>query len=235
MSTNVAIIVAGGEGTRFGCEGGKQLAVVAGMSVLGHTVAAFEKCAAINEIVVVVHPLRVAEYSAVIDRIDAKKVVTVVPGGETRLDSVASGLEVCASHADIIVIHDGARPLVTPALIEEAIRSLVEDPSADGVVVGHPLYDTVKSVDGSGYVVCTEDRERLWVVQTPQVFRAAVLRDAYEKAILARSSGTDDASIVEQAGGRIGLVLGPRDNLKVTVPEDLIIIERLLARRVVHL
>ncbi|MDZ4654317.1 MAG: 2-C-methyl-D-erythritol 4-phosphate cytidylyltransferase [Coriobacteriia bacterium] len=233
MNTTVAIIVAGGDGTRLGREGGKQLAVVAGKSVLGHTIAAFEACTAVEAIVVVVHPSRVGEYAAVIEQIGARKVKAIVPGGETRQDSVASGLAVVAPHADIIIVHDGARPLVTPALIEEVISSLVEDPAADGVVVGHPSYDTVKFVAEDGYVARTEDRERLWLVQTPQVFRSAALRTAYAKAVVGDFRGTDDASIVEYAGGRIRCVLGPRNNIKVTVPEDLVVVERLLAERMV--
>jgi 2-C-methyl-D-erythritol 4-phosphate cytidylyltransferase len=235
MSRNVAIIVAGGDGTRLGREGGKQLAVVAGMPVLGHTIAAFEACAAVDAIVVVAHPSRVGEYTAVVRQSGARKVESIVPGGETRQDSVANGLVVVGQSADIIIVHDGARPLVTPALIEETIRGLVEDASASGAIVGHPSYDTVKSVVEEGYVETTEDRERLWLVQTPQVFRAVVLRDAYARAAAEGFRGTDDASIVERTGGRIRLILGPRDNIKVTVPEDLVVVERLLAERAVGL
>lgn len=233
MTRCVAVIVAGGDGVRVGREGGKQLALVAGMPVLGHTLAAFESCPAVDAIVLVVHPLRVAEYSAVAERIKAAKVVAVVPGGETRQESVASGLAVAEHQAEIIIVHDGARPLVSAALITEAVRSLIEDPAVDGVVVGHPSYDTVKSVDLDRHVLRTEDRERLWLIQTPQVFRVGILKNAYDKAMCDGYSGTDDASLVEHAGGRIGLVLGPRDNIKVTVPEDLVVVERLLARRAV--
>lgn len=231
MSGNVAIIVAGGDGVRAGLEGGKQLAVVAGRPVVGHTIAAFEACEAIDSIVVVVHPLRVTEYAAAVDRLGAEKVEAIVAGGDTRQDSVSSGLSASPDTADIIVVHDGARPLVTPELIELAVSSLFDDTSTDGVVVGHPSYDTVKSSDDEGFVVRTEDRERLWLAQTPQVFRATALRAAYALASSDGFCGTDDASVVEHAGGRIRLLLGPRDNMKVTVPEDLVVVERLLLER----
>ncbi len=232
MSGNVAVIVAGGKGLRLGREGGKQLALVAGKPVLVHTLEVFDSCEAIDEIVVVVDPPRAAEYTEVINRAKLGKVSAIVPGGDTRLESVSNGLSAVAEDASLIVVHDGARPLVTAALIEDAVAGLASDPAIDGVVVGHPSYDTVKSVTEEGYVDRTEDRERLWVVQTPQVFRPAVLRSAYADARATGFSGTDDASIVEHAGGRVGLVRGLRDNIKVTVPEDLVVVDALLARRV---
>jgi 2-C-methyl-D-erythritol 4-phosphate cytidylyltransferase len=127
--------------------------------------------------------------------------------------------------------HDGARPLVLPATIAEVVMSLLGSDDA-GVIVGHPSYDTIKRVDTAALVIATEDRERLWVAQTPQAFRAQVLRDAYAAAASADAPpATDDAALVERMGGAVRMVSGPRDNLKITVPEDLAVAEEVLARR----
>ena len=229
---NVAVIVAGGSGQRTGIGGGKQLATVAGLPVLYHTVAAFAGCAPIDRIVVVVHPDRIDEYRSVaVLPAGAGKVEAVVGGGATRQDSVAVGLSAVPDGADVIAVHDGARPLVTPELIAEAVSVLEGDGSLDGVVVGHPSYDTLKSVDAAGRVTGTLDRSAVWAAQTPQVFRAAALRRAYAEAAASGFEGTDDASLVERSGGRIAMVAGPRDNIKITVPEDLVMAESLLAVR----
>ncbi|MCE5191349.1 MAG: 2-C-methyl-D-erythritol 4-phosphate cytidylyltransferase [Actinomycetia bacterium] len=223
-----AIIVAGGVGERFGRAGGKQLAMAVGAPVLSHTLAAFERASAIDDVVVVVHPDRVGEYAAEIAGFE--KVTAVVAGGDTRQASVACGLEALCGEPDIVVVHDGARPLVTAETIDAAVEAL-RSGEADGIVVGHPSYDTIKRVRPDGAVVCTEDRSSLWVAQTPQVFRTSTLCSAYAAAAQDGFAGTDDSSLVERRGGRVMMLLGPRDNLKVTVPEDLLVIERALEAR----
>ena len=229
---NVAIIVAGGSGERLGRKGGKQLAPVAGRPVLSHTLEAFERCALVDGIVVVAHPDRLAEYrAAALDPLGRSKVVALVGGGDTRQASVAAGLAAVPSTAAVIIVHDGARPLVTPELIERTIRALEEDPALDGVAVGHAAFDTVKRVGGDGIVQRTEDRGPLWSSQTPQTFRADRLRAAYAAAEVSGVAGTDDAALVEQAGGRVMMIEGPRENLKVTVPDDVPLVERLLQAR----
>ncbi len=230
---NTAIIVAGGTGERLGRDGGKQLARVAGLPVLSHTISAFERAATVDGIVVVVHPDRVDEYRRdAVAVIGTVKVIDVVPGGATRAASVRAGLEAVPAESSIILIHDGARPLVTPAIIDDAVRMLEGDQQLDGVVVGHPSYDTLKSVDVDGRVNGTLDRATVWVAQTPQVFRAEALRSAYGLALTEGWEGTDDASLVERVGGHITMYAGQRDNIKVTVPEDLPAIDGLLRRRV---
>lgn len=233
---NTAIIVAGGTGERLGREGGKQLATVAGLPVLTHTIRAFDAASRVDGIVVVVHPDRLEQYrhDAVAPAV-AAKVLTVVPGGVTRADSVRAGLASAPAESTLILVHDGARPLITPELIDGAIEALEGDRSLDGVVVGHPSYDTLKVVDAGGDVSATADRTTLWAAQTPQVFRAQALRSAYERGRAEGWDGTDDASFVERAGGRIAVHAGSRDNIKVTVPEDLSTADRLLrARRGEH-
>lgn len=229
---NAAIIVAGGTGERSGLGGGKQLAVVAGRPVLYHTISAFAACAAVDAIVVVVHPERIEEYrSAAVAPVGSPKVVCVTGGGDSRQESVACGLAEVPPDADIIAVHDGARPLVTPTLIAEAIGALVADSALDGIVVGHRSYDTLKLVGAQDRVTGTLDRTSVWAAQTPQVFRASALRRAYEDAGAEGFIATDDASLVEHAGGSVRMLPGPRDNIKVTVPEDLLIVERLLQAR----
>lgn len=227
-----AIIVAGGSGERFGRDGGKQLALVAGRPVLAHSIAAFAACGAIDAIVVVAHPERVEEYRReAVELVASEKVVAVVAGGDSRQASVAAGLRAVPPAAEVIVVHDGARPLVTPSLVEGAIAALEADAECAGVVVGHPAYDTLKLVDDDAVVVGTVDRSAFWVAQTPQVFRAEALRSAYARAAATEPAATDDASLVERDGGRVRMFAGPRDNIKVTVAEDLAVVEALLASR----
>ncbi|MRS12916.1 MAG: 2-C-methyl-D-erythritol 4-phosphate cytidylyltransferase [Actinobacteria bacterium] len=229
---NSAVIVAGGTGERLGLEGGKQLALIAGHPVLYFALAAFAACESIDEIVVVVHPDRIAEYTATaVDPLVSPKIRAVVGGGMTRQESVLAGLAAISAHADVIIVHDGARPLITPALIARAVRKLLDDDSADGVVVGHPSYDTLKQTDADGVVRLTLDRDVIWAAQTPQAFRADALRAAYDAAGREGFSGTDDASLVERNGGSVRMIAGPRDNIKLTVPEDVALIEGLLAAR----
>jgi 2-C-methyl-D-erythritol 4-phosphate cytidylyltransferase len=229
---NAVVIAAGGSGERFGDVAGKQLAIVAGLPVLAHTLLAFDRCADVDAIVVVAHPDRVEEYRReAVEASGAGKVVAVVAGGATRIQSVRAGLAALPEGVDLVAIHDGARAAVTPATISAAFAALEEHPDADGVVVGHPCVDTIKEVDAAGRVIDTPDRTRFWMAQTPQVFRPSVLSRAYWKAGIAGFEGTDDASLVEAVGGTVLMVEGPRSNLKVTVPEDLDMLAALLTAR----
>lgn len=229
---NVAVIVAGGSGARFGDLRGKQLATVAGLPVLAHTLRAFEACDAVDAIVVVTHPDRVEEYRReAVEAIGARKVRAVVGGGETRRASVAEGLRALPEGTTLVAVHDGARAAVTPNTIATAFAALAAADGVDGAVVGHPSFDTVKRVGADGHVEETPDRGRLWIAQTPQVFRADALLRAHTRAAADRFEGTDDASLVERDGGVVVMVQGPRWNMKVTVPEDLEVLAALLAAR----
>jgi 2-C-methyl-D-erythritol 4-phosphate cytidylyltransferase len=200
--------------------------------MLSHTLRAFESCEDIAEVILVAHPERLEEYREMAaGPSGCRKVRAVVPGGETRQRSVEAGLAAVSPEASVVAIHDGARPLVTPGTISAAVNGLVGDGRLDGVVVGHPVYDTLKQADAGRTICGTVDRSELWVAQTPQVFRASALRSAFEAADREGFEGTDDASVVERWGGRVGLVLGPRDNIKVTVEEDLVTASALLAAR----
>ena len=154
--------------------------------------------------------------------------VEVVEGGETRTDSVAAALG--QAETDLVVVHDAARPLVTTELIDTVIERLVESEGVDGVIAATPLTDTVKLVSrGKGRISRTERRDELWAAQTPQAFRSEPLRAAH--AAPPRGRVTDDAMLVEHAGGVVLVEPGPPSNLKVTTPDDLHLAELLLSAR----
>jgi len=151
-----------------------------------------------------------------------------VRGGEVRSASVRAALDGARSGGDPVLVHDGARPLVTPELIEAVLAGLE---GADCAIAAAAVSDTIKEADGDGMVLRTLDRSRLWSVQTPQVFR----RDALERALALPAqtvaAATDEAWLVEQIGGRVRIVAAPAENLKVTTPRDLRVAEQLLAQR----
>lgn len=229
-ATHAAIIVAGGTGSRTGRDGGKQLALLAGRPVMAWALAALGEAPLFGSIVVVGDSAALPEFeSAVAEPLPSGATVVVVAGGSTRQESVAAGLSAIPDGVTTILVHDGARPLVTAQLLESATRFL-ETSGADGVIVGHPSVDTLKVVD-DGRVVETPDRGALWAIQTPQVFDAAVLRRAHTSALEDDFQGTDDASLVERIGGRVLVLEGPRDNIKITVPEDFAYADTLLRQR----
>lgn len=226
-----AIVCAGGSGERLGLAGGKQLAPVAGRPVLAWTIEALDATEAIDHIVLVCPADRVDEYrAAAVDSIGPSTPVTYAPSGSSRQASVAAGIAVAPSDAEILLVHDGARPLVTPEIVASTIAALESDPLAVGAVIGQPAIDTLKIADGRT-IAETPDRAKYWAVQTPQTFRADALRAAYALADADGFVGTDDAAVVEHAGGRVLLVEGPRDNIKVTVAEDVALVEATLAFR----
>lgn len=225
-----AIVVAGGTGQRLGVLGGKQLLQLAGRPVLGWTVDAMAGSGVVDAIVVVCHPERVDEYrEAVTAGVATELPLSFVAGGETRQSSVAAGLIAVASDDTVVVVHDGARPFVAVNLLTEAVR-VVREGEADGAVAAYPVSDTIKTVHGVT-VESTPDRSRLWAVQTPQVFLARTLRSAVAAASADGFVGTDDATLVERAGGRVVVVEGPRDNIKITHAEDVLVAEAILAFR----
>ena len=230
-----AVIVAGGSGTRFGNPGGKLLVEAAGRPLIAWTLAAFDRARTIGHIVIVCQPARRQEMREVaIDPYPLATPVTFADAGAERQDSTVSGVAAVPTGYDVIAIHDAARPLISPATIDAAVAELLRDPRRDGVVCGQGAIDTLKTVEeqevGARFVD-TPPRSRFWCVQTPQVFRTHVLVQAIERAAADGFAGTDDASVVEHAGGVVVGVEAPRDNIKVTVPEDLPLVEALLRAR----
>ena len=219
--STAAIIVAGGEGERFHNPGGKQLFEVLGKPVLTWSAEAFDAVPDVGLIVVVCPEDRQEEYCrTAIDPYPFVTPIEFAASGESRQESAMSGLDAVPLTYEVIAVHDGARPLVTPELISHAINHLKGNPDADGIVVGHPSVDTLKIVGDNQTISATPDRSMFWVAQTPQVFRADMYRRAHRAAMYDGFVGTDDSSLVERIGGLVQMINGPRDNIKVTVPED---------------
>lgn len=216
-----AVIVAGGTGERFGNPGGKQLLPVCGKPLLTWSIQAFDAVGAVGRIAVVVPERRIDEYRALaVEPFDFVTPIDFVASGALRQESAMRGVEAVPASFKFIAMHDGARPIILPETIVHAINVLKGTLDADGVVCGHSAIDTLKVVDG-GTVVGTPERGMFFVAQTPQIFHADVLRQAHQAAMEEGFVGTDDSSLVERVGGRVCLVNCPRDNIKLTVPEDL--------------
>ncbi len=225
-----AIVVAGGSGERYGREGGKQLATVAGWPVLSWALRAMDAVPDVKLLIVVCPEERQSEYLAeAIEPLALSTPVVLAPSGSTRQQSVMSGLQQLPPEVEVVLVHDGARPLVTPDLARRTIVKLL-DSGASGAIVAHPSFDTLKVVEG-GRVVETPDRALYWAVQTPQTFVRADLVAAHVRAASEGFTGTDDASLLEWDGRPVIVVEGPRDNIKVTVPEDLAFVQAALGRR----
>ena len=211
-----SIVVAGGSGRRFGQL--KQFSPLGGRLVLEWAV---EACRPHSAGVVLVLPADAVGSDAPRHGADA-----VVAGGESRAASVRRGLAAVPAEAEVVLVHDAARPLTTPAVFEAVLGALAED-GVDGAVPGVPVHDTIKQVDTAQTITATLDRTTLVAVQTPQGFRAAALRRAH--AAGGTDGATDDAVLVEAAGGRVRVVPGDPANLKITTPDDLAAAERRLA------
>lgn len=215
-----AIILAGGTGERFGKEGGKQLVEIGGKPILTWSVEAFDAVGDIGLIVIVCPAERQGEYlSKAVDPFSFATPIVVAAAGSTRQESAFSGLELVPEEFEYVVMHDGARPLISADLIAHTIATLKGNIDADGAVVAHPAIDTLKVVK-NGVIVGTPDRSVFWNAQTPQVFRAGIYRRAHASALSDGFVGTDDSSLIERLGGRVLVVEGKRDNIKLTVPED---------------
>lgn len=221
MPTCIALIVAGGRGTRFGGPLPKQYAFLDGQPVLRRTVEAFRASSGIDGIQVVIAAGDEDHYRAAAQDLDLPPPVT---GGATRQQSVLNGMEALAVRApDLVAIHDAARPFVRQADIGACLRALAV--GVDGAVLGVPLADTLKKVDGSGRLAGTVPRAGLWRAQTPQVFRFAELLAAHRAAAALAAHETtaltDDAAVAEHAGLRVVMVEGHDDNRKITTADDM--------------
>jgi 2-C-methyl-D-erythritol 4-phosphate cytidylyltransferase len=223
-----AVLVAAGRGERLGDERPKAFARLGGRVLAAESLERLDGSAWIDAIVVVAPPEWEEAVIVLAEELALGKVVSCVTGGETRAESVRAGLAEVADDADVILVHDAARPLVTPEIIRATLAGL--DPEADAAIAAARVTDTIKEGDGTT-VGRTLDRSRLWAIQTPQVFRREVLERALAQPHDVLAAATDDASIVEGMGGTVRLVESPRDNLKVTTADDLRLAELLLAQR----
>ena len=221
-----AVIVAAGTARRM--EGiDKILAPLGELPVLVHTLGAFQDCPGVEEIVVVTREDLLVEVSRLCRDYGMDKVTKVVVGGGERIHSVRAGLREVRPEAQLIAIHDGARPLVTGEILEETIRRAGETGAAAPAV---PITDTVKRAEGE-LAVETVDRSALRAIQTPQIFQADLIRAAVQKALEDGEVLTDDCAAVERLGMKVSLTRGSRENIKITTPFDLLLGEAILEHR----
>lgn len=223
-STVGAIIVSAGASTRM--QGvNKTLVELGGMPIIARTVDVFEKCDAVGCVVVVVSQQSLGDVAEIARNREWKKVVHVRIGGMRRQDSVRIGLKALPETCEWIVVHDGARPLVTEKMIRDG---LLTSEAVGAATAAIPTVDTIKVVTEDGHVVETLDRRKLAAIQTPQIFRRDLLMKAHDEI---PEDVTDDAAMIEMGGGRVEVFMGDRANIKVTTPEDLVVAEALLAMR----
>jgi 2-C-methyl-D-erythritol 4-phosphate cytidylyltransferase len=189
---------------------------------------ALEACPEVDDIIPVVKAEDREEVEAIMKDTGFGKVLPPAPGGEERQDSVRNGLWQVRYSSGLVLIHDGVRPFLTPRLITRTVEGLR---GFDGAIAAVPPKDTIKEADAHGVVVKTLTRDELWSVQTPQVFPYETLMKAYESASAEGFRSTDDSALVERAGGRVNIVMGFYENIKITTPEDLQIAEAFAKRR----
>ncbi|GAB2779290.1 2-C-methyl-D-erythritol 4-phosphate cytidylyltransferase [Streptomyces sp. NPDC054796] len=232
-SRTAVVIPAAGRGVRLGPGAPKALRTLSGTPMLVHAVRAMERARAVSLVVVVAPSDGAKEVRNLLDEHSLSDVV-VVPGGETRQDSVRLGLAVLPDDIGTVLVHDAARPLV-PVDTVDAVAAAVRD-GAPAVVPALPVSDTVKEVEPRGNgapepVTGTPDRSRLRAVQTPQGFAREVLAEAHERVAREGEGATDDAGMVERTGVQVVVVPGHEEAFKVTRPLDLVLAEAVLARR----
>jgi len=221
-----AIIVAAGSSRRMGFD--KLFANLAGKPVIAHSIDAFEKCPQVNEIVIVAREERLQDFENMVKEQKFTKVVKIVGGGDERHFSVWNGLQSVNAGTDYVAIHDGARPLVTPKLIQQCLE-LAEREGA--VSCSAPIPDTVKRASTDQMVTESVERSGLWAMQTPQVFSSGLILQAYAAIIAKNEHVTDEVSAVQRLGKKIALLKNDDWNLKITFPRDLEMAEHILQIR----
>ena len=214
-----AIVLSAGQGKRMGTKVQKQYLEIEGKPVLYYSLHAFEQSPLIDEIILVVGDNQ-KEYceEQIVSKYHISKVKQIVQGGAERYHSVWNGLQEVAE--GYVFIHDGARPFINEEIISRAYEEVLQ---SNACVVGMPVKDTIKIADMEGYAESTPDRNRLWMIQTPQVFDVALIKNAYGRLMQQDENRvTDDAMVVEQMlGSKVKLVKGSYENIKITTPEDL--------------
>ncbi|MBL7224555.1 MAG: 2-C-methyl-D-erythritol 4-phosphate cytidylyltransferase [Desulfobacteraceae bacterium] len=216
----MAIIPAAGSGIRMESKRAKQFLSLDGKPILALTLEPFQECSDVAAVILVVPPDDV-EYckKEIVERFGFTKVKKIVPGGKRRQDSVRLGLEAAEGKYDLVLIHDGVRPLIEKGLIERVIEEAITNRA---VITALPAKETVKEVNDLRDVVKTYDRERVWMVQTPQAFRYQDILKAHQNALKEGwEEVTDDALLVERSGITVKVVEGSEKNIKVTTPHDL--------------
>ena len=222
------IVVAAGRGSRMGAEIKKQYLPLGGAPILVRTLQTLTASPVVDRVVLVVSPDDIESVRDLVREHAIGKIGDVVAGGAERQDSVLEGLRAVSPEAEIVAVHDAARPLVS----QEEILAVIEAAKEGGAAtLGVPVKDTIKRVTG-GLVRETLERAQLWAVHTPQAFRRDWLEEAHRRSVQLGGHGTDDASLVEWAGYPVQMVEGRYENLKITTPEDLLVAETLFQERV---
>lgn len=217
------IIVAAGSGTRMKSSANKQFMPIGGVPMLALTIKAFELCAQVNEIIVVMNKNDITYFNEnILKAYDFKKLCKVSEGGATRQESVYKGLKCVSENTDIVLVHDGARPFVDNGTIVRCIYAADKYGASCAAISSR---DTVKQSDSRGFVLSTADRESIRLAQTPQGFKKDILVRSHEKAIEENFTGTDDAVLAERAGYKMKLTEGSVYNMKITTCDDIPIAE----------
>ena len=219
-ATTWVIVAAAGESRRMGLPEGesKQFLLLAGEPIICHSVRRLSAIDKVASIVVVLHPSHVVRFAGLPVVAEQGKPVLIAEGGSERSDSVRAGLSVVPAEADVIAVHDGARPLFSRHVFLDCLTAREAD-GTDGAVPATAVVDTLNRADGDRRGLSTVDRRELWAVQTPQVFKAAAMRAAYARVDASRA--TDDAAVLEQGGATVVVVPSPAANVKITTPADL--------------
>lgn len=221
-----AIIVAAGRSTRMGAN--KMMIEIGSMSVFERTLRAFEESKKVDEVIVVSSDENWEYYKKIVREKLISKVTAIVRGGNSRGESVKNGLKACNNNSKIVLVHDGARPLIKPSTIDEVVDGVEEE---DVAAVGIKLSDSVKVIDSEGYAVSSIDREKIIRIQTPQGFKKEIILKAYEKAEEEGYEGTDDCSLTEIMGYRTKIIYPSYVNIKLTSPEDVTLATAVLRER----
>lgn len=226
---NTAIVLAAGRGNRMNAGMNKQFIPILGKPLLAHTLEVFQACSLVDSIILVAGSgeLELCR-KLIVEAYGFNKVDKLIEGGSERQESVYKGLMALEADCGIVLIHDGARPILTGDIIERCIEG-VEKYGA--VSSGMPAKETVKILDGKGFVKYTPQRELVWITQTPQAFRSDLIRKAHENAMAEGILGTDDASLVEILGEKVKMLESSYENIKITTPEDIIVAETLMGGR----
>ena len=218
-----AIVVAAGNSTRMGVP--KQLSPLRGIPVIGRTLLALEESRMVDEIIVVTREEDMLQVYDICKAYTITKATKILKGGATRQESVARGVRVAKEDTAYFAIHDGARPLVTPAVINRVIEAAISCGAAAAAV---RVKDTIKQSDENGFIIGTPDRQRLWQVQTPQVFERRLYLQALQQAERENADYTDDCQLVEHVGHPVRLCEADYANIKITTPEDVAYAEGIL-------
>lgn len=222
------IIAAAGNSTRYGTGKSKQFLFLENVPVLARSIMAFEEIESVSEIIISTRKQDFETVNSFVSQYSLKKVRAVIEGGATRQDSIFAAVSKVSDEADLIAVHDGARPLIKKETIEAVIRKAAECKAAACAV---QVKDTIKIVDERGKVVSTPERSSLRAVQTPQVFSYPLYREAMEKVLKEEKQYTDDCQLIESMGVPVYLTEGDYENIKITTPDDLSVAEKFIKER----